>query len=126
MPYRAAADAVLVLHLVFMLFVVLGGLLVLRWRRVMWLHVPAATWGALLALFGWPCPLTPLEQLLRRRAGQEGFEGGFIDHYLVAWIYPEGLARWHYVALGLAVLAVNAAIYTWIWKRPGRARRAPT
>lgn len=117
MIYHLLADGVLILHLLFLGFVGLGGLLALRWPRTAWLHVPAAVWGAAIALFGWTCPLTPLENRLRRRAGQAGFEGGFIEHYLMPLIYAEELTRPLYVALGAAVIVVNAAIYSWVWRR---------
>lgn len=120
MVYRFLADAVLVLHLLFLLLVGFGGLLVLRWPRVAWLHLPAAFWGAAIAIVGWTCPLTPLENRLREGAGQTGYEGGFIEHYLMPLIYVEGLAGPMYVALGFAVIIVNVAIYTWAWRRHQR------
>lgn len=125
MQYRILADAVLVLHLLFVLFVVSGGLLVLWRPRVAWLHLPAAVWGALIEFAGWPCPLTPLEQLLRRLAGQEGYEGGFVEHYITSALYPGGLTRSHQIILGGIVLVINVAVYAWIWRRRRRhGRRA--
>lgn len=117
MIYRLLADAVAVAHAGFVLFVAVGGFLVLWRRRVAWLHVPAALYGAALEFFGWICPLTPLEQGLRRSAGQAGYAGGFIDHYLRELIYLPGpvwndLRFW----LGGLVLVGNAAIYLWVWK----------
>lgn len=85
--------------------------MVLRWRRFAWLHLPAAAWGSLVVVMGWRCPLTPLENALRRLAGLEGYSGGFIEHYLAAAIYPAGLTRPMHVALGVALLLVNAAVY---------------
>jgi hypothetical protein len=123
MLYRVAADGVLVLHFAFVLFVVLGGFLVLRWRQVAWLHVPAALWGALVEFAGWICPLTPLEVALRRAAGDAGYSGDFIEHYLVAALYPDGLTREVQFALGAAVVVLNAAIYAVVWRR-ARLRRA--
>jgi hypothetical protein len=119
MPYRLLADAVLVLHLGFVLFVALGGLLVLRWPRLAWVHLPAAAWGALIMFAGWICPLTPLENELRRLGGQAGYQGGFIENYIVALIYPSGLTRGIQVALGLGVIVVNAFVYGRLlaWKR---------
>lgn len=117
---RLAADLVLVLHAGFVLFVVLGGLVVLRWPRAAWIHLPAAIWGAVVEFCGWVCPLTPLEKWLRRAAGQAGYEGGFIEHYVTAWLYPEGLARWHQVVLGLLVVLVNLGFY---WLAATRWRR---
>ena len=122
MPYRLLADLVVVLHLAFVVFVVVGGLLVLRWRWVAWLHVPAALWGALIEFFGWVCPLTPLERWLRRRAGEVGYEGGFVEHYLLPILYPGGLTREIQVLLGVAVVAVNAGLYGWVLWRRRKAR----
>ena len=111
MLYRVLADAVLILHLAFVIFVALGGLPVLRWRRLMWIHLPAAAWGALIMFAGWVCPLTPLEKDLRRLGGQAGYEGGFVEHYVVAIIYPSGLTRGIQIGLGVAVILVNLAVY---------------
>ena len=122
MIYRALADAVLVVHLAFVLFVVLGGLAVLRWPRAAWVHAPVAVYGAAIEFVGFVCPLTPLEVALRRRGGEAGYAGGFIDHYVTAAIYPEGLTRGVQLALGAAVLAVNAAVYA-VWLRRRRAVR---
>lgn len=115
--FRIAADAVLVAHLAFVAFVVLGGLLVLRWRGVAWLHLPAAAWGALIEFAGLPCPLTPLEKWLRVRGGEAGYEGGFIEHYVTSLLYPEGLTRELQVAIGVLVVAVNATVYFFVWRR---------
>jgi uncharacterized membrane protein YhhN len=111
MGYRVLADLVLVLHLAFILFVVLGGLLVLRWRRLIWLHAPSAIWGVVIEFMGWPCPLTPLEKHLRRLAGEEAYQGDFIEHYLTSIIYPSGLSRGTQFLLGMAVLLINTVIY---------------
>ena len=111
MGYRFLADAVLVLHLAFVLFVALGGLLVLRWRRAAWVHVPAAAWGALVMFTGWICPLTPLENGLRGMGGEAGYRGGFVEHYAVSVLYPSGLTRGIQVALGLGVILINVAVY---------------
>ena len=120
MIYLVLADAVLLLHFAFILFVVLGGLLVLRRRRLIWLHLPVVIWGALIEFAGWICPLTPLENWLREQGGDRGFSGGFINHYLGTLIYPEGLTRELQWLLGALVLAINAAIYFRVWRsRPG-------
>ncbi len=129
MIYGVLADAVLVLHLTFILFVVLGGLLVLRWRWMALFHVPCAVWGLLIELFGWICPLTPLENSLRRTAGEAGYGGGFIEHYLLPVIYPGGLTREVQLALAAMVVAVNVGVYLLVWRkwrddsRSGRANR---
>lgn len=108
---RLLADAVLLLHGLFILFAVFGGLLVWRWPRLAWLHLPAAAWAGWVVSAGWICPLTPLENALRRSAGEAGYSGGFVEHYLLALIYPEGLTRPAQIALGLGVLLFNAALY---------------
>lgn len=117
MIYRALADALVVLHLGFVVFVVLGGLLALRWPRVAWVHVPAAVWGALVELTGWICPLTPWEQSLRRLGGEAGYTGGFVAHYLLPVLYPAGLTPSVQTALGLFVAALNVAIYATVLRR---------
>jgi hypothetical protein len=122
MIHRFLADAVLVLHLAFILFVVLGGFLVLRRPRIAWLHVPVFLWGAAIEFGGWICPLTPLEKWLRELGGEGAYAGGFIEHYLIALIYPEGLTRNIQLLIGAGVLAINAAIYLRLWQRH-RARR---
>jgi len=122
MLYRALADAVLVLHLAFILFVMLGGLLVLRLPWLAWLHLPAAIWGALIEFAGWICPLTPLEKQLRLLAGEEAYRGGFINHYVIPLIYPDGLTREMQWLLGVLVLAVNAAVYLRFWRKRQAAR----
>ena len=117
MLFRGAADLVLLVHLAFVLFVVLGGLLALRWRRVAWVHVPIALYGAAIEFVGFVCPLTPLEVWLRRRGGEAGYEGGFIEHYIVAALYPAGLTRQVQLVLGTAVLVLNAIVYFIWWRR---------
>lgn len=117
MPYSLLADTLLVLHAAFVLFVVAGGLLVLRWPRVAWLHLPAVLWGAAIEFAGFICPLTPLEQAWRQAAGDRTYEGGFIEHYLTAALYPSGLTRPAQIALGLLVLAVNGWVYRALWRR---------
>jgi hypothetical protein len=108
---QLAADAVFALHLLFVIFVCLGGLLVFRWPRAAWFHVPAAVWGALVEFAGWVCPLTPLEDALRTGRGEVNGPSGFVDRYVSFVIYPEGLSRDAQIALGVAVLLVNACIY---------------
>ena len=120
--YRALADLVVLLHLAFILFVVLGGLLALRWWWALLLHLPAASWGVFIEVSGGFCPLTPLENWLRRRAGSSGYPGGFIEHYLLQLIYPPGLTHQLQLALGLLVLLANLVayalvVYRWVSKR---------
>jgi len=115
--YRLLADAVVAVHGLFIAFVVLGGFLAWRWRWVAWLHVPAAVWGVLIEYRGWVCPLTPLENSLRARAGIAGYSGGFIEHYLVPLIYPSGLTSTRQVLLGTLALAVNLLAYGVVVRR---------
>ncbi len=115
--YRLLADAVLVLHLAFIVFVVLGGLLVLRWPRLAWLHLPVVVWGAWIEFAGMICPLTPLEKWLREQGGEVAYAGGFIEHYLMALIYPAGLTRGIQWLIGAGVIAVNLVVYWILWKR---------
>lgn len=127
---RLLADLVVGVHFAFVLFVVLGGLLVLRWRALAWLHLPAALWGAAIEFAGWICPLTPLENHLRRLAGQAGYSGGFVENYILPVLYPAGLTRGVQIGLGVAVFAINTAVYTWVFvlarRRRHRDRRGPT
>ena len=116
MPYRILADLVALTHLAFVLFVVFGGLLALRWGWIPWVHVPAAVWGAAVELFGWYCPLTPLENALRRAAGGGDYAGGFLEHYVLPLLYPTTLTRGGQLVLGAMVIAVNVAIYAWVWQ----------
>ncbi|HEV2017808.1 MAG TPA: DUF2784 domain-containing protein [Gemmatimonadaceae bacterium] len=111
MIYRGLADLVLVVHLAFVFFVVLGGLLVLRWPRLAWLHLPAAIWGVLIEYTGWFCPLTPLENSFRTRGGEAGYSGGFIQHYIQPLLYPAGLTRSMQIVLGSLALLVNLTAY---------------
>jgi hypothetical protein len=118
--YRALADLVLVVHIAFVLFVVLGGLLLLRWPRLAWLHVPAAIWGVLIEYTGWICPLTPLENSLRMRGGEAGYSGGFIEHYIQPLLYPAGLTRSTQVVLGSLALVLNLTAYAIVVSRMRR------
>lgn len=116
------ADLVVVLHLVFILFAVGGGLLALRWPRVAWLHVPAVLWGVLVEATGGMCPLTPLENALRRAGGDAAYAGGFVDHYVVPLVYPAALTRELQIALAAALLGANALVYAAVWRRREGAR----
>ena len=120
---KLAADFVVLLHLAFILFVVLGGLVVFRWPRFMWLHLPAAAWGAFIELSGRVCPLTPLENRLRIAAGETGYSGGFIEEYLIPVVYPDGLTRWGQISLGVGVVAINLVFYGLLVTRRPRANR---
>ena len=117
MLYRALADLVVVIHVGFVAFVVLGGLLVIKWPKLAWVHVPCVIWGALIEFTGWICPLTPLENWLRSRAGEAGYSGGFVEHYLLGALYPSGLTRTVQLVLGLFVAAINVIVYGYIIAR---------
>ena len=114
------ADVVLGFHVLFVTFVVAGGILVLRWPRVAWAHVPCALWGAWVELAAWVCPLTPLEISLRLKAGEAGYSGGFIQHWVRSTLYPAGLTSGMQVALGIGVLVLNGAIYAVVLRRARR------
>ena len=116
-PYGILADIVVLLHAAFVIFAVFGGFLVLRWRQVAWLHIPAVLWAALVELIDWICPLTPLENLLLHRAGKIVYQSDFIEQYLIQALYPDVLTRELQIALGVMVLCINVAIYGWIWVR---------
>ena len=111
MGYRAAAILLALLHLGFILFVVFGGPLVLRWPRLMFLHIPAVLWGSAIEFGHWVCPLTRWENHFLRLAGRDGYAEGFLQHYLFAIIYPSGLTRGTEILLGVLVLVINGAVY---------------
>jgi Protein of Unknown function (DUF2784) len=115
------ADLLVVLHLAFVVFVVAGGLLVLRSPKLAWVHLPAAGWGAIVELTGWICPLTPVENWLRQRAGLDVYTGDFVARYIVPTLYPEGLTRESQLLMGTAVVGLNAAIYAIFLRRRARA-----
>jgi len=111
MLFRISADILVGLHFLFVVFVVTGGFLTGRSPRVAWVHVPVAVWGALIEFAGWICPLTPLENRLRQAAGEAGYTGGFIEHYVIPIVYPGALTRELQLALGAAVVVINAIAY---------------
>jgi hypothetical protein len=117
MSYRILADLVVLLHLLFIVFVVAGGLLGLQWKRLILLHLPAAAWSAFIEFSGWICPLTPLENHFRGMAGRKGYTGGFIEHHLLPIIYPAGLTHEIQIFLGLLVVILNLAVYAFLLRR---------
>jgi len=124
MFFRAAADGVLVLHLAFIVFALLGGLLAIKWRWMPAIHLPAVAWAFYVEWTGNACPLTAVENHLRLSAGQSGYAGGFIEHYLLAVIYPTGLTPSIQVMLAATVLSVNLAIYSWLaFRRRSRSKK---
>ena len=114
MHYRILADLVVLVHLAFILFAVLGGILVLTWRGCAWVHLPAVVWAALIEFMGWVCPLTPLENWLREQGGGRGYRAGFIEHHILPVLYPDSLTRPSQLALGFFVLGVNLGVYSWV------------
>ena len=121
---RWLGDTVVVVHVGFVLFVVLGGLLVLRWTRLAWLHAPAVAWGVAVEFADWICPLTPLENMLRERAGLAAYQGDFIGRHVLPLLYPERLTRTTQIALGGVALALNLIVYSWMARRVRSSRRA--
>lgn len=109
--YIILADVIVGTHFLFIVFVVCGGLLVIRWPKIALIHLPAAVWGASLEIFGWICPLTPLENHLRNLAGKSSYSGDFIGQYLLPIIYPEKLTTTIQQILGGLVIVINVIIY---------------
>jgi hypothetical protein len=126
MMFRLLADATVGVHLAFVLFVIGGGLLVLRWPRVAWVHLPAAAWGAWVEFAGWICPLTPLENWLRQRGGQAAYSTSFVDEYILPVLYPAALTRDTQLLLGGLVLAINAGVYLLVLNRAARRTKNAT
>lgn len=122
MGYRLAADLVLVFHLAFIVFVLLGGLLCLIRVGWIWLHLPAMAWGVLVEWAGWICPLTPIENYFRNIASGQGYQEGFIEHYLLPLIYPEQLTVSLQLILGFLVLSINVIVYLFVWRKRTKRR----
>lgn len=126
--YGNLATLVVAAHFGFILFVMFGGLLALRWRWVPWLHLPCSLWGGYVELSGSICPLTPLENQLRRAAGAAEYAGGFIERYILPIVYPPGLTRGVQLTLGVGLVVLNVGVYTWVlrrWRRERRRERDP-
>jgi hypothetical protein len=123
---RLLADGVVIIHLLFICFAVSGGILVMRWRMLIWLHLPAVAWAVLVEVNSWPCPLTPLENFFRRRGGEAGYPGGFVEHYVWPVIYPEGLTDRIQLLIGCFVFCVNVAAYAVVVARWRRGRDVVT
>ncbi|HEY8166114.1 MAG TPA: DUF2784 domain-containing protein [Gemmatimonadaceae bacterium] len=124
MIYRILADFVVAFHGAYVVFVVLGALLAFKWPKILWVHAPAAIWGILIEYAGWVCPLTPLENHLRALAGEAGYAGDFIEHYILRALYPHGLTPTVRYVLGTFALGVNVVAYTMVIKEKRKARRA--
>lgn len=118
MLYRVLADATAVLHFSFVLFVALGALLVLRWRRLAWIHLPCAIWGFLIEVFNWTCPLTTYENIFRERGGLAGYGDDFIAYHIFRLIYPAGLTRSMQFAIAAFVVAINTVVYARVTFHP--------
>ncbi len=114
MLYSFAADTLLIVHLLFIFFVIFGGLLLFKWHGLFSLHLAAVVWGVLVEFNHWICPLTHWENALRRAAGETGYESGFVEYYLVPLIYPTELTNDHQLILGSLVIAINIVIYSWL------------
>ncbi len=118
MLFQILADLVVIIHFAFVIFVVGGGLFALKWRKAIFLHLPAAIWGALIEFAGWICPLTPLENWLRRQGGARDYPGDFVNHYIMPILYLQGLTRGVQVVLGMLVIVINIVIYgCLVWKK---------
>ena len=125
MTAKLIADILVIIHFTFIVFVVLGGFLVLKNSWVSILHIPSVLWAALLEIKGWLCPLTPLEHYFRQLSGSNDYTGGFIDHYLVALIYPDGLTREMQITLGFVVLGINLVIYSLVIVKRRPVKKTP-
>lgn len=121
--YGNLATLVVIGHFAFIVFVMFGGLLALRWPRATWIHIPLFLWGCYVELAGEVCPLTPLENRFRRLAGEAEYAGSFIEHYLLPIIYPQGLTRTVQVVLGAGLVCLNVAVYGWVVLRRRRTAR---
>ena len=117
MIYRALADATLAFHLAFIFFIIVGGIAVVKWPWLVWLHLPAAAYGVSIELFNWICPLTPLENWLRLLAGEPRYSESFVERYLLPIVYPDGLTRNVQFVLAALVVAVNLATYSFVWRK---------
>ena len=121
MIYRILADLLVILHGLFILFVILGGLFVLKWRKLIWIHIPVALWGILVEYAGWICPLTPWENYYRQKAGMAIYQGDFVGHYILPLIYPEGLTHQTQLLLGSLVVLINGVVYFLYFLRKGKS-----
>jgi hypothetical protein len=123
MLYRALTDFVVLFHFAFIVFVLFGGLLACKWRRLVWVHIPSSVWGMLNEFFGWWCPLTPLENWLREQSGGVRYHVGFVEHYIMPIVYPVDLTRELQIVLASAVLVINGVIYGFLYQRALKAER---
>jgi hypothetical protein len=122
MLYQVLANLVVLVHLAFVLFAIFGGVCVFLWKRFAWVHLPAVLWAALIEFTGWVCPLTPLENWLREKAGDSGHQSGFVEHYILPILYPDSLTRPSQVALGVFVLGINLGVYGWVLRQKMKVR----
>ncbi len=117
MVFRFLADAVVIFHLAFVAFALFGGLLVIKWKRLAWIHIPSAAWAVIMEFTGMICPLTPLENYFRNKGGLSGYDTGFVEHYIMPILYPESLDSSLQIVLGILVIVVNAGIYAWVFRQ---------
>jgi hypothetical protein len=122
--YQLLADVVVVAHVGFVMFAVFGAFLAVKWRRVIWIHLAAVIWAAIVEFFGWICPLTPLENWLRQKAGGAVYRSDFIAHYILPLLYPEGLTRRLQIALGIFIIVLNLGIYGWLFRESRKSETA--
>ena len=115
MIYSLLADMVLLMHFLFIIFVIFGGLLTIKWKRAVWFHLPLLMWGVLIEYVGWICPLTPLENYLRTQGGGSGYDSSFIEYYLLPVIYPGNLTREIQLLLGTLLIFINIVVYLFVW-----------
>jgi hypothetical protein len=123
MIYRILADIVVIFHLIFVIFPVIGGLFVLKWRKLIWVHIPVVIWAVVIEFTGFICPLTSLENLLRYKGGQSGYQSDFIEHYIFPLLYPDGLTHTMQIIIGIFVFAVNVIVYSIIIHRIVKHRK---
>jgi len=126
MIYRLSADFLVLVHLLFIMFVILGGLLTLKKKWFFYLHIPAVIWAALIEFKGWICPLTPWENQLRQAGGEAGYTGGFIEHYIIPIIYHDKLTVELQIIFGVAVIAINIVIYSLVFNHFFKSKKTET
>ncbi len=126
MIHSTVADLLVLIHLAFIIFVIFGGILIFKWRWIIYLHIPAVIWAALIEFKGWICPLTPWENQLRQAGGEAGYTGGFIEHYIIPIIYPDKLTLETQIIFGIFVIVINVIIYSWVFYRFFKMTKAGT
>jgi hypothetical protein len=123
MPYKLLADLTAITHLAFVIFIILGGLFAFKWKRMAWVHIPAAVWGAMIEFYGWICPLTYMENYFREEAGIDTMSHGFVAHYIMPVLYPAELTKDLQIKLGIFVIVINLIIYSLVAYRHRRIKK---